>query len=332
MSATQKFTLVLDSSQISTFLECPQKYVNQYVKRLVPLAYDPSVEATAMNAGTYGHKLLDIYYRNKVKRLSLNDNIQACMDYNPDTDTCECGCMYDCHRALKIGGCEIQECQRCHKCAKFRPRPFPLNSDVRAQVRNRFKDYVFKYQHNDLMPLSEKHVEIGFAESVYEDSDNLFVLEGRIDMIAEIQGVKVCVDHKFQMQTHWLYPNSIQFKNYAMVSGCNTFMINYVRLAKMINDTTMVREIVPFTQFKLNAWKQRLIKIFWNIKSLMLDSQNNVRQFRNWDACSGYGKTFQKDQPKYCWYGQLCEEPFAQTEVQKENMLYKIQKEVWRPW
>jgi hypothetical protein len=280
-----------------------------------------------MNAGTYGHKLLDIYYRNKTQRMPLNENIAACLKYDPDTETCECGCMAELHKPL-VGLPNVQECQRCHKCAQFRPRPFPLDLETRKVVLNRFKDYIYKYQHNDFQPISEKHVEVGFSETIYEDAENLFVLEGRIDLIAEIQGLKVVVDHKFQMQTHWLYPQSVQFKNYAMVSGCNTMIINYVRLQQKIVDTSLNRDIVSFNRPQLAAWKARLINIFWDIKKVM----SYTPLPRNWDACSGYGKTFKKDEPKYCWYGTLCEEPSAATAELKENTLFKIQQEVWRPW
>jgi hypothetical protein len=294
-----KFTLVLDSSQISTFSECATLWNYQYNKRLVPAVIKPN---EAMNAGTYGHKLLDIYYRLKRRGCPLNDILTACLEYDPDKDTCECGCSKEHHKIIEL--IALEECQRCHRCLKFRPRPFPLSSDVRIQVRTRLKDYFMKYANTDFMPLSEGHVEVGFSEPIYEDDENLFILEGRLDAIAQQQGLNMIVDHKFQFKQHWLYPKSIQFKNYALVGKICLLMINYIRLHKQLTDETLARVLVSFTVPELLAWKKELISIYFRIKQAQLLSTYD----RNWYSCKGYSETYKIDEPRYCIYNKLCEE------------------------
>src|SRR5215467_5546445 len=161
-----KFSLVVDSSQISSFLECPQLWTNYYQKKLEPAHFQPQDEA--MDMGTYGHKLLDIYYRARFRGLSLNQATELCNAYNPDIDICDCGCGHEFHCPTQIAG--IEECKRCKKCIKFRPHPLPLTQPVRQAVLKRFREYCYKYQQDDFQPLSEQHVEIGFSEVIYEDS------------------------------------------------------------------------------------------------------------------------------------------------------------------
>ena len=155
-----KFTLVLDSSQITQYLQCPTQWHNQYVKKLVPSTFKQQ-DQEAMNAGTYGHKLLDIYYKCIARGLKMNDRIEEAFDYDPDHDMCECGCSKDCH--LPIPALKIHECTRCKKCVNYTAHPFPLSQDVRFTVRNRFREYCAQYMNNDFKPLSEQHVEVGFS-------------------------------------------------------------------------------------------------------------------------------------------------------------------------
>lgn len=320
-----KFVLVLDSSQIATFLECPEQWNLSYKERLTSLGPQ---DTTAMDAGTYGHKLLDIYYRIKSANpgTQLNSILEACYAYNPDVDTCECGCDAGMHQPIQALG--IQECQRCKHCLKFRPKPFPLSQDVRSQVRNRFKDYVYKYQANDFVAHSPEHVEVGFSEHIFEDDENLFVLEGRIDLLGTLQGLSCLVDHKYQMSTHYLYPKSIQFKNYALVARQTLLVINYIRLGKSYKDNFLERVLVNFTVPELLAWKQKLIKIYFNIKNSIVNS--NFEQ--QWNACKGYGKTYSLNEPKYCPYTQLCEENDPQMRELRKEKLYHIKEAVWKPW
>ena len=225
-----KFTLALDSSQIHEWYNCEERWKQRYYRRLTPIEWEPDEEA--MNAGTYGHYLLEIWYRGRARQEDLNTTIQRMYEFNPDVHTCECGCICSYHRPLPILP-NVQECQKCKRCAKFRPKPFNLKEENRAKVRDRLLQYIAEYYHSsDIVPDSENHLEVGFAEPLFEDSENLFVIEGRIDVIGTYQGIPAIMDHKFQMVQRLLYPRSIQFKTYALVARRNLFIINYVRLHK----------------------------------------------------------------------------------------------------
>lgn len=308
----------------------------KYVLRLVPNFLRPEDQegkSEPMNAGTYGHKLLEIYYRARFRGLSLNDAAAVAFSYDPDKDTCVCGCSLDTHQVIEK--LQVTECTRCHKCLKmhkdgkevFEAKPFALDQGVRAAVRNRLLEYFFKYQHNDFKPISEQSIEVGFSEPIFEDAENLFVLEGRIDMLANMDGASfpIIVDHKFQMREHELYAKSIQFRNYALIGRVNLLMVNYIRLHKAVKDTTLQRELVNFTVFEHAAWKKKLIEIYFRIKRLkeLGDSGKTIDQ--NFSACPGRFNYA-------CHYTQLCEEPQESVVKLKQKQLYTINEVQWRPW
>src|SRR5579864_9181685 len=94
--------LVLDSTQISTFLECPAKWQFSHKEHLTLSA--EVREDFAM--GTYGHKLLEIFYSEKKAGKSLDAAARSALEFDFD-----------------------------------QPEPFPLSPKVREQVRQRFNEY-----------------------------------------------------------------------------------------------------------------------------------------------------------------------------------------------
>jgi hypothetical protein len=273
-----------------------------------------------MNAGTYGHHLLDIYYAQRRRGLSLNDAAATAFQYDPDKETCQCGCNYRDHKRIEL--LNIEECQHCKinkRCIHFVPRPFELDLSTRQAVQTRVREYFFTYQHNDFQSIAE---EVGFSEIIFEDDSNLFVLEGRIDLIATLQGLDCIVDHKFQMRQHQLYQKSVQFRNYALVCKKLLLIINYIRLHKAVGKETLVRELVNFTVPELLAWKQKLIGIFFRVKSA-LTLAPALEQ--NSSACPGRFNY-------KCSYIALCDEPNPEVALRKQQQLYRINENPWRPW
>src|SRR5947207_5993291 len=252
-----KFTLVLDSSQLSTFLECPQMWNYQYNERLGLPAGEPK---EAMNAGTYGHKLVEMYYLARFAVLDMNAAKEKAFAFDIDSYFCTCKHSRESHS--EGGACKCG-------CEAFKAQPFELAGEMRYAVKNRLWEYFCTYLSNDFVPDSPEAVEVGFSEKLYEDSENLFVLEGRIDMKATLQGLPCIVDHKFQTRAHSLYKKSIQFKNYVYASRVPLLVINYIRLSKGVTKDTLVRELVTFNSLEMQAWKQELVQLFFKIKAML---------------------------------------------------------------
>jgi hypothetical protein len=317
-----KQTLILDSTQIDAFLTCPQLWDYGQKQRLSPATGAPTGEAMLM--GTYGHKLLELYYKAKAEGKSQVQAIGAAEEFDPDRETCECNKpefdeYHDFTTAIAERPLDIDI-----KYHPFKPKPFPLEKPKRYEVLQRFREYSYTYTTNDIEPLSSAHVEVGFSHLLYEDSERVYILEGRIDNIGKISGQQVWQDHKFQLRARDLYKKSIQFRNYSLVMyetmGICTGIVNYIRLTKGITKDTFKRELTQFNGLELKLWKTELIVIFNKI----LDAQNSNGYKQNWSACSGkFGYP--------CDFTPLCEEYNADIVKAKKQQLYTVREE-WKPW
>lgn len=332
-----KQVLILDSSQIDTFLECQTLWYYKYYRSLIPNEQRNNVP---MDMGTYGHKLLEIIYKERASGRGLNA-IDTAFNYNIDKETCRCSHGAEKHKTLiadynykgyeimqSVSGCEVIGCP----CENFQPIEFPLSVIDREFVRTRVLEYTMAEGSAipELVPQSPTHVEVGFSEKIYEDDKRLFVLEGRIDLLGQIAGnvPNGWADHKFQARERNLYLKSIQFRNYSMVTKLPIGVVNYIRFAKKVEkDKTFKRSIISFSRAEMEAWRRNLVLIFRKIEQALWINNwyNDLDEHRNRAACSGkFGYP--------CDYTKLCEEfnnpqliqIYEQSEYQKKNP--------WRPW
>lgn len=313
-----KQTIILDSTQIDAFLTCPRLWYYGHKLRLTPQVLQPR---DAMMMGTYGHKLLEIYYKSR--------NWEKAMAFDPDNETCKCGHPISSHETIMHSSESTAPCG----CNNPSPQLFPLDSSFRRQVVQHLNIYKVNWDiKGEFLIHDPNKVEVGFSEHLYEDSERLYILEGRIDLLdVDWKGQKIgFVDHKFQERKKNLYNRAIQFRNYAMVTEASLGVINYIRLAKSMSDDTFVRQLIPFTSFEHQVWRKRLINIFHKVSAAMIQSEKDLEYWMkedsnpNWSSCSGrFGYE--------CDFTQLCEELYPQTLQQKKNTLYTIRQE-WKPW
>lgn len=302
-------TLILDSSQIAANFSCPTEWANRGLvaidKAHPENTFRPSDSAAA---GTLGHKYLEIYY-----------SALAC---GKSSD--EAGLI-----ASRFNGLGDD---------------FPLPGPLRDKTKQRVLDYFFFYgQSGDYTPAAKKIksiipspdnqslidsfqldplIEKGFSLQLFESNEYLFVLEGRIDFIGQTHdGTRLWMDHKFQFRAHDLYIKSIQFRNYALATGLNLGVINYIRLHDKLDDKkTFVRQPMSFSSLEMRHWREELIEIYVKIARQVRD--NHFPQNRN--SCSGgFGKP--------CQFTPLCEEYNLETReaIKRQNF---VPKKEWRPW
>ena len=358
-----KTILILDSSQIDTFLTCPTQWYYSYKRRLIP---NNARENTPMDMGTYGHKLLEIIYKERAKGNDKNA-LDVAFAYDIDKETCRCAHGQETHGYKKLTRKEIPEldciseetigaCQSIGcTCKGFEPIEFPLSAPDRAFVRNRVLDYTFVEGVGipELIPTSPEHVEVGFSHKLYEDENRLYILEGRIDLLGQIANncTDGWADHKFQSRERDLYLKSIQFRNYSMVTGLSIGVVNYIRFAKKVEkDKTFKRSIISFSRLEIEAWRQNLIRIYSRIENALTFLQE-VPIDKRWYSAITYLQEASDDKQWYqeddtlrnraacsgkfgypCDYTQLCENFFAPDLIKiYESSEYK-QKPEWRPW
>jgi len=303
-------TLIMDSSQISQWYECSQRWANRGLiainKQDPELTLQPG---EAMAAGTLGHKYLEIYYQALAATGDRDASALYAYGFNPDAED------------------QADE-------------NFPLNPELRSFVRTRFSDYLTNYRAGDYTPATKKvHtvstkngtlcdsyalaplVEKGFSYKLYESSEYLFILEGRIDFMGVAQdGTYFWMDHKWQFKEHNLYPKSIQFRNYSLATGLNLAVINYIRLHKTISKNTFVQQPLSFSAYELRCWKEELIDIY-----VQIAKQVREQNFPKNRASCGHGWG------GFCQFVPLCDEwnPSIREIIKKRDFM--PQKE-WRPW
>ena len=334
---SEKFILILDSSQLASFSECPQLWDYSYRQRLMPTARR---ESTPLDMGTYGHRLLEIIYKERA-----NGNEKAAYDvaiaYDIDKETCRCGHSHEKHSTKGEINASIESCLSigCH-CDAFVGVTFPLSDKERSQVKQRVLEYTM-YEGSafpELRAASPEHVEVGFSHLLYEDDRRLYILEGRVDLIGSI--AHNCpdgwADHKFQMRARDLYLKSIQFRNYSMVLERAIGVVNYIRFTQKLDispkafNPTFKRSLISFSRAEMDWWKGQVFEMFRNVENyvrgLYLGGQGTQAEGRNWGACSGkFGYP--------CDFTPLCENvPFGQGLVQIKQDQDFVVKPEWRAW
>jgi hypothetical protein len=335
-----KFTLILDSTQLANYSACPTMW--ELGDRRLLLRNDIALKDNvrddrALDMGTYGHKLQERYYQ--AYRHTIENQTEA-LEYalavNMDRIHCECGHGADVHCAdphLGLGiSCSVGDCM----CEEFKPAPFPLNQEKRQLVKQKFCEYIYKWTATgDFDVQSPRHVEVGFSELLYEDSERIYILEGRMDIASCLyNGTEVVVDHKWQVRRKDLYLKRIQFRNYAMVARKPFLLVNYCRLAKEVSSDTFKRAIASFTKPEMDWWRTELIKTYHEISGYLmyplsanLLSKNVLSPRREWGNCetgNGYAA---------CQFTPLCEEAYLGPRMMTNRIeqLYTVRKE-WRPW
>jgi len=320
--ATTKKTLIVDSTQIAAFLECPQAWIYNYRMNIVPRIVEPK---EAMMKGSFGHKLLELYYKRAALGGDLSDRIKSALDHDIDKD-CNCTCGHSPASHSNLFGNPM--CKLCSGTKDyfhtFEQTKFPLPVPIRQGVIDKFRMYAMTYSMNDFRPHSAETVEVGFSERIYEDSEHLFILEGKIDLLGSLGQENIIVDHKFQERAHTLYKKSIQFRNYSMVTGTKLMVINYIRMSKSA-DKPFERALVSFTKEEHFWWKRQLIDIMFRMIQQVDLASKGLQVDQNWKSCNGqWGKP--------CDYTDLCEERDNEAVklVKIKNNFTK--KEEWRPW
>lgn len=243
-----KFTLSLDSSQLSDYLTCPQywNYRNRQNLRLT------RASTLAMDRGTCMHSLLETFYKFQIRNPRNRDG-------------------------NAIASSELVKASGIFEELK-------VSSDDRKLILLRFAEYVLYYQFRDFIPScinGVDGVELGFSKILYEDEDVCFIFEGKIDLVVENEVGDIFWDHKCTSYTY--YPHKLQLVGYAWATGFRYGGYNYVGLQKSVGKNTFRRNPAQFSESLIERWRKEIIKTFYRVKQDMLcDSFNE-----NLKACSG---------------------------------------------
>lgn len=228
-----RLCITMGASAIDSYLMCKTYWVYNTVERLRPQPLTINAEDHKTDRGTYGHSLLDCYYKAKA-RLRHPDPLKTCRDAQQFV---------------------IDNLPRLRKESR-------LLESTHVEIEKAFDFYVTRtlLVKDDFEPINEDSVELGFSQILYEDKDVVYVITGRIDMLSKYKGYNpyVIVDHKFQWQAHVIYDKCPQFRTYSMVTNAPALIVNYIRVYS--KTTAVERQLVDFTSQDHKTWKQYIIK------------------------------------------------------------------------
>lgn len=327
--ASNKFTLILDSTQLANYFACPAMWYlgdRRLLIRSDIQVKDDAKDDSALDMGTYFHKMAELYYRTYRFQYDASNALEYALTVDMDKTHCECKHSIEHHSCETTpGACSIASCM----CGQFTPRPFPLGAIKRSAVKDRFREYVYVWNaKGDFDVPSPDYVEVGFSECLYEDSERIFIIEGRMDIArCNYNGTECVVDHKLQVRRKDHYLKRIQYRNYSMVAHLPFLIVNYIRMAKEASSETFKRSIASFTMPEQIHWRKQLIKTYHDISNYLMYGENDHLPPQNWGNCetgNGYYA---------CQFTPLCEETYLGKEMMQNRIeqLYQIRPQ-WTPW
>ena len=302
-----KFILALDASQLYTFQVCPLQWYYRYKENL---NLTTAHKKDAADAGTLIHDLLANYYLLRAQDPISNKLQQADVVVQKFTTEAKVLSLFP----------DTQE-----------------TKELEAFLCKRFFLYVQRYMLDDFNVELKNNIapiELGFSKLLYEDTYVKFIVEGRIDLLSNMQSLPCWVDHKTQSKNYTLYKYTPQFKTYAWATGYSYGMINYVGMQEDKDSSLLKRgmlfkrDLIYFTKEMIKEWECKMISIFFEIyKKLTFPAMTEeiFKLVRNDSSCAG---AFNYNP---CQYTYLCEEFDSEIKQKIKEFKYSVQ-EHWTPW
>lgn len=308
-----KQVIIADSTQIDTYCTCPTLWNYEFKENL---ALDAEIKDD-IKMGTLGHKWMERFYQVRALSSDLNKAIEYANAFDPDAADEADNHEYPLDpkkRKTVIDRCQLYW-MKYSKLKDFVPL-------VKTVEKWGWDEQGYPITIHEKVPL----VEQGFSYELLNTPEFHFILEGRIDILTEVNRINHWVDHKFQTRERSLYSKSIQFRNYCLATNCQLGVINYIRLHQEVKTTTLERQIVSFSPIELRVWKSELIDIFRQMaRDVKNEEKNGSYAFeRRRSSCPGkFGYQ--------CQFTHICEEPNLQIGDLIKVEKYKKKKE-WKPW
>lgn len=190
-------------------------------------------------------------------------------------------------------------------------------------VKTRFTQYVANYHQSDYKPLARKGkpaIEVGFSVPIVDNSYFLFVLEGRLDFIADYNDLVYNVDNKCQWRKENKYWGEVQFLNYSLATGVNRMLVNIIGMQKAFKPEYLRRQLFYYSPLQLRIWRSKLERIFYTMAHAITCGSYDKRES---SCCNNH---------RVCEFSEICREYVEPGLVQlKRGELYEP-RPLWQPW
>ena len=235
---TEKWTSIqVDSTLLSIFMSCPQKYKFTMVDHLQPIGG----QSQSIRRGLYVHDASLTYWKHRIANGE---------DYK---------------EALKQGLITLKE--KLNSDPKF-------DSEEKLEIMQNFLDFIKFIQGSSWIPLAaEKHFRIKAFE---DESIKLRIyLTGRIDLILRTPQISILpIDNKTESERWFHTQMSNQFKIYCLATGANILGVQRIGFqTKMEPKDKYKMELMPFDADVLEEF--RTITLPYWVKQLIMCHEEN---------------------------------------------------------
>lgn len=146
----------------------------------------------------------------------------------------------------------------------------------------------------DFLKFRPMAIEAGFSKIIHEDNENIFILEGRLDLVTTQNSEILVGDTKTQAYKYDIYEFNNQVFAYLWALGANKFFYNYITLTLK---PEVRREVMYFSNEQIEAWRIETVKWYKRVKESLQTKE--FPQSRN--SCT--------DKFGLCEFARICEFP-----------------------
>lgn len=300
---SKKITLILDASQIQELEgsgSCDLKWHYRYNECLQKW----NAKSRALDIGSFVHKMLEIFYTLR----SIEPKADRFLHSNI-----------------------VQSLVKDKELAA----PYNLSKEDVQFFKQRFTQYVINWTGHDFMPVRKNGipgVELGFSKVLHETESHLYVVEGKIDLVAPTPAGEMAFwDNKTQGRKEELYLRKTQCLVYSWATGIRRGGFNYFKTdKKYVDNETFRRSLHFYPEWLIEKWERQMMRLFGRLESIMRENSiTQMNEFRpehfiqNLSACAGNKESWP------CHYNGICENP-EQADAMKKQFYFT--RDRWQPW
>ncbi len=263
-------------SEIPNLILSPSRINNTVCWRLVlfsdVLEYEPINKAHYLETGDLFHKFLEHHYLLKKETKELQVE-----------------------KVLELG-------------LNHAAKNLSISQEDTTKVVKLYKEYANHYRFEEWIPLE---VEQAFSKILFEDETIRIIMEGKIDLIAQINSrkeEKIVIDHKMVSSDREQFDRDNQKLCYAWATGIREFVINQCGTQSSYNvDKRLTRKYFSYTKYQIEDWVSETV----DLGKEMYERLINKRFPGRYNACVKFGK---------CTFYDVCNSP-------NDNWAYKLKSE-----
>lgn len=248
-----KKNVIMDATMLSSLMSCARFHDIRFNHRLI----STKGKSNSLEVGSLIHKVLEVYYKNKINGFKREVAIGA---------------------AMAAGQQFVIGCPRCSGFAGegdplcgHEPDEYPGMQNTPEQnekftvgwrfALNTCEQYFEFYKNDAWIPLAAEEVR---GEIIYEDDEIRVLWKAKFDLIVDTNQIGiVSTDHKTFKQRRDKTSLSNQFSGHCVLLKSRNVIVNKIGLQTTLKiDERLTRESVPYSHARLHEWQSEIVPYY----------------------------------------------------------------------